>query len=196
MRNKPLRAAALIALATALTVPAGAAVADATPPPPPRAERTTHSSLQGTARMDYPVAEEDVRVSVDAHSTFDQGNKPLTSRGTFRISHKQAGPDGKVRDYWGEFKVDCLTTGGPTATVTGTLERTSPGHPWRTHLDPNVRMGVSFYVPEPGKGGGPARIGLSGAALKAEKKPPLTPCMAPAADSAVIAGGYTLKDRR
>ncbi|MEU5051302.1 hypothetical protein [Streptomyces sp. NPDC021096] len=197
MQKKSLRVAAVIAVATALTIPAGVAVADTTtPPPPPAAERTTQSSIQGKARMDYPRADEDVRVSVDAHSTFARGNKPLKSWGTFRISHKQAGPDGKVRDYWGDFKVDCLTTGGPTATVTGTLERTSPGHPWVTMLDEHVRMGVSFYVPEPGKGGGPARIGLSGAALKEEKKPPLTPCMAPAADSAVIAGGYTLKDRR
>lgn len=42
--------------------------------------------------------------------------------------------DGRM-DYWGEFKVDCLTTGGPTATVTGRLVRTSPGHPWLTTLD-------------------------------------------------------------
>ncbi len=195
MQRKPLRVIALLAIATALTVPVGAAVATTPPSPAPTAETTTSSSVQGRARMDYPAAGNDIQVSVDAHSTFARGNKPLRSWGTFRIYHKIEEPGGKPQVYWGDFKVDCLTTGGPTATVTGTLERTSPGHPWRTMLEPHVRMGVSFYVPEAGKGGG-ARIGLTGASLKAEKKPPLTPCMAPAADSSVVAGGYTLQDRR
>ncbi|MEU1820568.1 hypothetical protein ABZ543_36125 [Streptomyces roseifaciens] len=194
MQKKTLRTVALLSLAVALTLPAGAAVAT-TPAPDPGPKRTTSSSIQGEARMGYPVDGHDIRVSVDARSTFAQGNKPLQSGGTFRIFHKVEHPGGEPEVYWGDFKVDCLTTGGPTATVTGTLERTSPGHPWRTHLEPHVRMGVSFYVPE-GKGGGPARIGLSGASLKKEKKPPLTPCMAPAADSPVVAGGYTLKDRK
>ncbi|MFE5870699.1 hypothetical protein ACFQ6V_18910 [Streptomyces roseifaciens] len=193
MQKKALRAVALLSLAVALTLPAGAAVAT-TPSPDPGPKRTT-SSVQGEARMGYPVDGHDIRVSVDARSTFAQGNKPLQSGGTFRIFHKVEHPGGEPEVYWGDFKVDCLTTGGPTATVTGTLERTSPGHPWRTQLEPHVRMGVSFYVPE-GKGGGPARIGLSGASLKKEKQPPLTPCMAPAADSPVVAGGYVLKDRK
>ncbi|MFC5149879.1 hypothetical protein [Streptomyces aureoversilis] len=219
MRKKTLRAVALLSLAVALTIPAGAAVAT-TPSPDLGTKRTTantaafnttatagtatagtaavettSSSIQGKARMGYPVDGHDIRVSVDARSTFAQGNEPLRSWGTFRISHKVEHPGGEPEVYWGDFKVDCLTTGGPTATVTGTLERTSPGHPWRTLLEPHVRMGVSFYVPE-GEGGGPARIGMSGAPLKEEKKPPLTPCMAPAADSPVVAGGYTLKDRK
>jgi hypothetical protein len=134
--------------------------------------------------MDYPVADQEVRVSVDARSTYAVGSIPQRSWGTFRISHAQ---DGTL--YWGEFKVDCLTTGGPTATVTGRLVRTSPGHPWLTTLDPHTRMGVSFFVPEQGE----ARIGLSGATKKGE--PLLTKCMAPAADARIIDGGYTLRDR-
>ncbi|MGX1887391.1 hypothetical protein [Streptomyces sp. NPDC055287] len=73
-------------------------------------------------------------MSVNARSTYTVGSIPQHSRGTFRISHAQ---DGKL--YWGEFKVDCLTTGGPTATVTGRLVHTSPDHPWLTRLDPHTR---------------------------------------------------------
>ncbi|RCH66589.1 hypothetical protein DT019_20765 [Streptomyces sp. SDr-06] len=143
------------------------------------------SSLKGDGRMDYPVPDQEVRVSVDAHSAYTAGGMPQRSWGTFRISHAQ---DGKL--YWGEFTVDCLTTGGPTATVTGRLVRTSPGHPWLTMLEPHTRMGVSFYVPKKGE----ARIGLSGATKKGE--PLLTQCMAPAADAKIVNGGYSLRDRR
>ncbi|MFF4740801.1 hypothetical protein ACFY2W_33655 [Streptomyces sp. NPDC001262] len=183
MLNRTLRATALLAVVAAVAAPVAVAA--------PARETTTVSSLsslsslKGEARMDYPVANQEVRVSVDARSTYTVGSIPQRSWGTFRISHAQ---DGKV--YWGEFKVDCLTTGGPTATVTGRLVRTSPGHPWRTVLDPHTRMGVSFFVPEKGKG--EARIGLSGATKKGE--PLLTKCMAPAADAEIVDGGYTLHE--
>ncbi|WP_274559714.1 hypothetical protein [Streptomyces spiramyceticus] len=182
MLNRTLRATALLALVAAVAAPV--AVAAPAPSSPPAPETVTVSSLKGDARMDYPVANQEVRVSVDARSTYTVGSIPQRSRGTFRISHAQ---DGKL--YWGEFKVDCLTTGGPTATVTGRLVRTSPGHPWLTMLDPHTRMGVSFLVPEKGE----ARIGLSGATKKGE--PLLTKCMAPSADAKVVDGGYTLRDR-
>ncbi|MGW7363241.1 hypothetical protein ACWGI8_07400 [Streptomyces sp. NPDC054841] len=182
MLKKTLRAAAVLALVAAVAAPAVAAPApEAAPDAPPT---TLASSLQGEARLGYDIAEEEVRVTVDAHSTYTVGGIPTRSWGTFRISHVIDG-----RDYWGDFEVDCLTTGGPTATVTGRLVRTSAGHPWQTHLDPHTRMGVSFYVPRNGK----ARAGLSGATAKGA--PLLTKCMAPAADMAVVDGGYTLRDR-
>ncbi|GAA2464592.1 hypothetical protein ACFPFX_20995 [Streptomyces mauvecolor] len=181
MLTRTLRATALLALVVAVTAPV--AVAAPAPTAPPARESTTVSSLKGDARMDYAVADQEVRVSVDAHSTYGVGSIPQRSWGTFRISHAQ---DGKL--YWGEFQVDCLTTGGPTATVTGRLVRTSPGHPWLTTLDPHTRMGVSFYIPETGQ----ARIGLSGATKKGD--PLLTKCMAPAADAKVVDGGYALHD--
>lgn len=181
MLNRTLRATALLALVAAVAAPVAVA---APAPPSPETATVSVSSLKGDARMDYPVANQEVRVSVDARSTYAVGSIPQRSWGTFRISHAQ---DGKL--YWGEFKVDCLTTGGPTATVTGRLVRTSPGHPWLTTLDPHTRMGVSFLVPEKGE----ARIGLSGATKKGE--PLLTKCMAPSADAKVVDGGYTLRDR-
>ncbi|MGW7416405.1 hypothetical protein [Streptomyces sp. NPDC054863] len=197
MLTRTLRATALLAVVAAVAAPVAVAAPTAVPAPTiakptvtataAPSPGTTVSSLKGDARMDYPVADQEVRVSVDARATYGAGSVPQRSRGTFRISHAQ---DGKL--YWGEFKVDCLRTGGPTATVTGRLVRTSPGHPWLTELDPHTRMGVSFLVPEnPEKG--EARIGLSGATKKGA--PPLTKCMAPAADAKVVDGGYTLRDR-
>uniref|UniRef100_A0AAU2UZZ3 Uncharacterized protein n=1 Tax=Streptomyces sp. NBC_00003 TaxID=2903608 RepID=A0AAU2UZZ3_9ACTN len=182
MLVRTLRATALLALVVAVTAPVAVAAPASYSPPAPKSAIV--SSLKGDARMDYPVADQEVRVSVDAHSTYTVGSVSPRSWGTFRISHAQ---DGKL--YWGEFQVDCLTTGGPTATVTGRLTRTSPGHPWLTTLDPHTRMGVSFYVPKTGE----TRIGLSGATKKGA--PLLTKCMAPAADAKVADGGYTLRDR-
>ncbi|MBO8194146.1 hypothetical protein ITI46_21145 [Streptomyces oryzae] len=184
MLKQILRATAVVALIAAVATPVAVAAPspEAAPGAPAAVART--SVLKGQARLGYPVAEEKVRVTVNAHSTFAEGSFPTRSWGTFRISHVIDG-----RNYWGDFKVDCLTTGGPTATVTGRLVRTSPGHPWRTQLDPHTRMGVSFYVPHHGK----ARAGLSGATAK--RAPLLSKCMAPAADMPVVEGGYTLRDR-
>ncbi|MBD0423969.1 hypothetical protein H0H10_33225 [Streptomyces sp. TRM S81-3] len=183
MLKHTLRAAAVLALVAAVAVPAAAS----TPVPPETTAppRSAAASLQGTARLGYPVAEEEVRVSVDAHAAYGPGSFPVRSWGTFRISHVVGG-----RDHWGDFEVDCLTTGGPTATVTGRLVRTSPGHVWRTELEPHTRMGVSFHVPP----GGTARVGLSGATAKGE--PLLTRCMAPAADMEVVDGRYSLRAAR
>ncbi|MFF0740875.1 hypothetical protein ACFYVL_10775 [Streptomyces sp. NPDC004111] len=143
------------------------------------------SALKGEARVGYEVGEDEVRVSVNARSTYGPGSIPTRSWGTFRISHRQQG-----KLAWGEFAVDCLTTGGPNATVTGRLVRTSPDHPWTKLLEPHTRMGVSLSVPARGT----SYVGLSGATAKGS--PLLTRCMAPAADMPVIEGGYTLRDRK
>ncbi|MFD5558751.1 hypothetical protein ACFWIA_33600 [Streptomyces sp. NPDC127068] len=182
MLKRTLRATALLALVTAIATPAAAA-----PNPPaatPPSASASVSVLTGQARLGYEVTNEVVRVTVDARSTYRAGSIPTRPSGTFRISHIIEG-----RDYWGDFAVDCLTTGGPTATVTGRLVRTSPGHPWRTALAPRTRMGLSFHVPEQGV----ARVGLSGATAKGA--PLLTRCMAPAADMPVTEGAFTLRDR-
>ncbi|MFJ8076855.1 hypothetical protein ACIQ7Q_23665 [Streptomyces sp. NPDC096176] len=197
MLKHALRAAAVLALVAVVAAPVAVAAPASESAPTPAAIAvlahgaahgapavTSASALKGQARLGYEVAGEEVRVTVDARSTFDLGSIPTRSWGSFRISHVIDG-----RDYWGDFEVDCLTTGGPTATVTGRLVRTSPVHPWQTHLDPHTRMGLSFHVPRNGE----ARVGLSGATAKGA--PLLTRCMAPAADMAVVDGGYILRDR-
>ncbi|MGW8886287.1 hypothetical protein [Streptomyces sp. NPDC055749] len=130
MLNRTLRATALLALVAAVTAPVTVAA-----PASPSPETVALSSLKGDAHTDHPVANQELRVFVNSRSTCTVGSIPQHSWGTFRISHAQ---DGKL--YWGEFKVDCLTAGGPTATVTGRLVRTSGDHPWLAMLDPHTHM--------------------------------------------------------
>lgn len=187
MLKNTLRAAAVLALVAAVAAPV--AVAAPAPAPAPGAPVTQGVSrtvsLKGAARLGYEVGTEEVRVTVDAHGTYEHGSLPTGARGTFRVSHVIDG-----RDYWGDFEVDCLTTGGPTATVTGRLVRTSPGHPWNEAFEPHTRMGLSFYVPGNSANGKP-RVGL--AAPRPKGQPLLTKCMAQAADMPVVDGGYALR---
>lgn len=174
-----LATAAVTATASASTAHA-APTASPTEPPP---QEPTTSRLHGSARMDYPIASDHVQVTVDAGAEYGWSGYPDRSWGTFRIYHRTTDPQtGEPLVIWGEFAVDCLTTGGPVATVTGTLVRHSPDTPW--HL--GDRSGASFYVPRRGT----ARIGLAGL-----WEPPLSKCMAPAPDAEVIDGGYSLRDK-
>jgi hypothetical protein len=187
------RIAALLALATVTTALAGVSAAAAAPADS-NPSATTTASIKGWARMDFPAPGNNIQITVDAHGTFTKSSPyfPTESEGTFRIYHRIDQPNGNPPLVnWGDFEVDCLTAGGPNATVTGVLVRTTPGGPWQDLLDRHARMGVSFYVA--GKDGGQSRIGLSGATSAGE--PLLTKCMAPAANAAVIQGGYKLKGK-
>ncbi|MEV3988531.1 hypothetical protein AB0J57_06450 [Streptomyces sp. NPDC049837] len=192
-------------LAATAMVAATAGIASASTAPPSRVDEAARatppsgaltSSLRGWGRMDYPVPGHDIQVTVDARATFKGvgWSQPDKAWGTFRILHREraaAGEPEKVN--WGDFEVDCLTTGGPTATVTGRIVRTGGNvGGWDDYLKRRIRMGVSFYVGD-GKGGGPSRIGISGGTE--ENEPLLSRCMAPAADSKVIKGGYGLTDK-
>jgi hypothetical protein len=176
---KPRFAVALAVAAATLT---GVPAAHAAP---------STADLRGRAQMYFPAPGNHIWITVDAHSEFGLSPSiPTRSWGTFRIYHGFDEPG--VPANWGDFTVDCLTVGGPTATVTGTLVRTTPGGPWEQagYLARHIRMGVSFYVA--GRNAGPSRIGLSGGTPDGE--PLLTKCMAPAASAPLTAGGYVLKD--
>ncbi|WP_158587869.1 hypothetical protein [Actinomadura logoneensis] len=191
-----LGAAGVAAALTATLSTNSWAAADAPSPtaPAPAASGVQTSHLKGWARMDFPVPDNDIQVTVDAHATFDAhgSSTPTRSWGTFRIYHRAKMPDGSWFTNWGVLAVDCLTTGGPTATVTGTLTKVAPGGPWEGMLRNHDRMGISFYVA--GKHGGPGRIGLSGGPGPGDGQ--LRKCMAPAADARILKGGYTLIDKR
>ncbi|MFI7007516.1 hypothetical protein [Streptomyces sp. NPDC050145] len=199
------RAVTFLAASAVLATTAGVASASTPASPTPDSGEAVHASapsgaltsrLKGWGRMDYPAVGDDIQVTVDAHAVFKGVGwaQPDKAWGTFRIYHRMPAADGEpAKVNWGDFKVDCLTSGGPTATVTGRLVRTGGNvGAWDDYLKRHVRMGISFYVAE-GEGGGPSRIGISGGTEKGE--PLLTKCMAPAADSKVIKGGYALTDK-
>ncbi|CUW32827.1 hypothetical protein [Streptomyces reticuli] len=197
------RAVAFLAATAVVATTAGVASASTAPASEPgKAVRASApsgsltSSLKGWGRMDYPDAGHDIQVTVDAHATFKGVGwaKPDRAWGTFRIYHRIPAANGEPEQInWGDFRVDCLTSGGPTATVTGRIVRTGGNAgAWDDYLKRHIRMGISFYVAE-GKGSGPSRIGLSGGTE--EHEPLLSRCMAPAADSKVVKGGYHLTDK-
>ncbi|MGF0177145.1 hypothetical protein ACQF36_43805 [Streptomyces sp. Marseille-Q5077] len=201
--KSPGRAVTFLATTAAVATTTGIASAStapaSTPGKTPRASASSAalvSSLKGWGRMDYPDAGHDIQVTVDAHATFKGvgWTKPDNAWGSFRIYHRMPAANGEpAKVNWGDFEVDCLTSGGPTATVTGRIVRTGGNvGAWDDYLKRRVRMGISFYVGD-GSGSGTSRIGLSGGT--ADGEPLLSKCMAPAADSKVIKGGYDLTDR-
>ncbi|WP_405468742.1 hypothetical protein [Streptomyces anulatus] len=153
------RAVTFLAAAAVVVTTAGAASASTAPASEPgktvRASAPSGpltSSLKGWGRMDYPDAGHDIQVTVDAHATFKGVGwaEPDKSWGTFRIYHRMPAAKGEPEKVnWGDFKVDCLTSGGPTATVTGRIVRTGGNvGGWDDYLKRHVRMGISFYVGE------------------------------------------------
>ncbi|WP_261989341.1 hypothetical protein [Streptomyces sp. uw30] len=199
----PHRAVTFLAATAAVATTAGIASASTAPSSAPdrtasasASSTTLVSSLTGHGRMDYPDPGHDIRITVDAHATFkgEAWAKPDKAWGTFRMHHRMPAANGEPEKVnWGDFKVDCLTSGGPTANVTGRLVRTGGNvDASDDYLKRHVRMGISFDVSD-GKGSGPSRVGLSGGAEAGE--PLLSKCMAPAADSKVIEGGLSLKDK-
>ncbi|MEU9864493.1 hypothetical protein AB0D99_26825 [Streptomyces sp. NPDC047971] len=65
MLKNSLRAAAVLALIAAVAAPVAVAAPAPEPPPLRVATETLRSSLKGEARREYPVAEEEVRFSVE-----------------------------------------------------------------------------------------------------------------------------------
>ncbi|HJP79116.1 MAG TPA: hypothetical protein VJ914_32890 [Pseudonocardiaceae bacterium] len=170
MQNFRIRAAVMAAVAVAplaISIPAQSAPSD------------TAAAVTGWAQMYFPAPGNDVEISVNAHATFGPGEFPTNSWGTFRIYHRIDESGGETYVNWGDFAVDCVTVGGPTATVTGTLVRAAPGSPWQL----GVRTGLSFYVD-----GAASRIGIAGMPT-----PPLSKCMAPAANAPLVLGGYQIR---
>ncbi|GDY70719.1 hypothetical protein SAV31267_002040 [Streptomyces avermitilis] len=130
----PNRAITFLAATAVVATTAGIAAASTAPASEPEktarasaSSGTLISSLKGWGRMDYPDAGQDIQVTVDAHATFEGvgWTRPDKAWGTFRIYHRMPAANGEPELVnWGDFKVDCLTSGGPTATVTGRLVRT------------------------------------------------------------------------
>ncbi|MEV4702231.1 hypothetical protein [Actinoplanes sp. NPDC049316] len=168
-----LAALAASALLTA-TVATSAAAHDPVP-------RTT--SVRGTGLLANPVGDE-IRFTVDAHAVPDDGGGPFPDRswGTARLSHR-FGQEDPPHTIWYEVAVDCLATGGGTATVTGVVVRTAPDPAAQPQL--GARLGFSIDDNGPGHRD---RVGLAGPTDNPAR------CMAPAAFFAVSEGGYKVRD--
>ncbi|MFB7031099.1 MULTISPECIES: Repetin [unclassified Streptomyces] len=125
------------ALAAALLITAGAAgsavaSADGGGSAARHGEREA-AALTGTAKL-YRPAGDDITFSFDAHLAAKDNKDPQAATGTFRFSHYKDGEGG-----YAVAKVDCLTTGGKVAVVTGVVTETDVDG-FR-----NKRVGISVH---------------------------------------------------
>lgn len=167
-----------IALASAAIV--AASPVTATPP-----EAT--ASLVGSAKIAYKQGpNDDVRFTFDAHATYtDPEANPIPTKawGTARVWHYFADVQPKPVTIWADVAVDCLTTAGNVAIITGQVVRAAPEvADWQIR---GIRLAFSVYDSPRGD-----RVGFSGGTDK--DKPLLTPCMGPAPFLHVQRGNYVL----
>lgn len=158
----------IAALAAALLITAGAA-GSATASGDGRDGSREAAALTGTAKL-YRPAGDDITFSFDAHLAAKDRQNPLAATGTFRFSH--------YKGDWGgaaDVKVDCLTTGGKVAVVTGIVTKTDV--PGLLHK----RVGVSVH-----DDGRRDRLGYSW--IPGEEEKDLRPCMSAAPFERVKAG--------
>lgn len=125
------------AVAVALLLTAGAAgAATASAPGEGRGGAPREAAaLTGAAWLDRdPATRQTVHFSFDAHLAWADRRDPLAATGTFRYAHTQGD-----ETHTAVVEVDCLATGGPSATVTGIVTETNvPG------LE-RKRVGVSVF---------------------------------------------------
>jgi hypothetical protein len=156
------------------------------------AGKPANASVTGSAQVFYTYSpDDDIRFSFDARSApFSRPDAeapegtPTDARGTVKFSHWVAALN---RTYLVEAEVDCLLTGGPSATLTAIVTTTSDGQ-----MEKGTRLGFSVYDAG-GKdraGHGRDRMGFSWG--KADGRD-LRKCMAPAPFNAVTRGGYSVK---
>ncbi|MFJ4674148.1 hypothetical protein [Kitasatospora purpeofusca] len=198
------RATAAAGLALAALTGVAPASADALSVPGPdssvpdgrdgRAERP--ASVSGKARVSYAFSPDDeIWFTVDARAkpysrplpgTKAPDGLPTDAVGTVHYSHRVAAT-GVV--YSAEAAVDCLSTGGPVATLTAVVTTSDTGNA-------NERIGLSIYR---GSGRDGARLGFSWGVANLDMGPDQKPyqpvvgtCMAPAPFAPVIRGGFTV----
>ncbi|MFD3335743.1 Repetin [Streptomyces sp. NPDC058700] len=121
--NRRTKIAALVAALLITAGAAGSAVAtghavDVTALAPARTVQQEAAALTGTAKL-YRPAGDDITFSFDARLAGKDRQDPLKATGTFRFSHYKGDRGG-----YAEVKVDCLTTGGKVAVVSGVVVET------------------------------------------------------------------------
>ncbi|MER7517436.1 Repetin [Streptomyces sp. NPDC126499] len=111
----------IAAVAAALLITAGAG-GSATASGDGKGGSREAAALTGTAKL-YRPAGDDITFSFDAHLAAKDTMDPQAATGTFRYSHYKNGKGG-----YAVAKVDCLTTGGKVAVVTGVVTETDLDH--------------------------------------------------------------------
>lgn len=189
MRN---RTRALAAAATATAALLGTLVAAA--PAPAAPARAKLASVTGAAAVLYPfAADDDIRFTVDATSapysrpikvTGGEQGLPTDAAGRVTVYHHVTKTGFTAVS---EAEVDCLVTGGRTATLTAVVTSSNVGWEGR-------RIGISV---QDGGRGEPDRVGFSWGVGNLDTQDDGTPvearvgtCMAPAPFTTVIEGGY------
>ncbi|MFB8242977.1 hypothetical protein ACFC58_41220 [Kitasatospora purpeofusca] len=154
------------------------------------------ASVAGSARISYAFSPDDeIWFTVDARAqpyshplpgTNAPNGLPTDAVGTVRYSHRVAAT-GEVHST--EAAVDCLSTGGPVATLTAVIGTPEAGKP-------TERIGLSIYQ---GSGRDVARLGFSWGVANLDTgldgkpyQPVVGTCMAPAPFAPVLRGGFTV----
>ncbi|MFE1316196.1 hypothetical protein [Kitasatospora phosalacinea] len=156
------------------------------------------ASVTGTAQIFFAYSpDDDIRFGIDAHSApwtrpvpdSPFGGLPTDATGTIRISHHVKALDITVT---AEGQVDCLVTGGPSASLTAVI----------TRADPEVagwlgkRIGLSVLD---GRGHEPDRLGFSWSVVNEQHgssdpaQSDVGTCMAPAPFTTVREGGFRVR---
>ncbi|MFE9637338.1 hypothetical protein [Streptomyces sp. NPDC006463] len=191
MKNR-MRALVLAGAAAALVSTLVAAAPAPAAPAAPAASKV--ASVHGGGTIFFPYsAKDDIRFTVDAESApwskpypapGPEKGLPTDARGRVTIYHHS--PESGVTAV-GEAEVDCLVTGGRTATLTAVVKSSSVGLEGR-------RIGISV---QDGQRGEPDRLGFSWGIVNMDAKPDGTPtegnvgtCMAPAPFTEVTKGGF------
>lgn len=142
--------------------------------------------LRGSAHILWPPSPNDiVQFSVDAYARYNDPNgSPLPSEswGTAWLSHRFTGQNPGL--LWYSISVDCLMTGGRTATVTGIVTDASD------NAQSSIGTRFGFSVADLGRRHD--RVGFSGGPRPGD--PELRKCMAPAMFFTLKDGDYTVTD--
>ncbi|MFI1646539.1 hypothetical protein ACH4XT_06300 [Streptomyces avidinii] len=192
-RKRALVLAGTAAALAATLIAAAPAPAAPALPAAPAASKLASVHGGGTVAYPYVPKSHDIRFTVDAEAApwsrpfpapgGEQG-MPVDARGRVTVHH--AMPD---QDFTGvaEAEVDCMVTGGRTATITAVVTSSNVG--WE-----GKRIGISV---QDGERGGPDRVGFSWGIANVDVKPDgsvseprVGTCMAPAPFTEVTEGGF------
>ncbi|MFI6094888.1 hypothetical protein ACIA8G_05000 [Lentzea sp. NPDC051213] len=167
----------LIALAATSALLTGSVAAPEEVAKPP-----AQASVIGSAQIRFHyVPNDDIRFHFDVHAApFTKPTPeapkglPTDARGTVRFSHRIGDTT-----YFADAAVDCLLTGGPSATLTALITSTSHGQ-----LPNGMRVGFSVLD------GDQDRMGFSWGLADGTD---LRPCLAPAPFAPAVRGGFTVR---